>query len=743
MKKLTTLLAAFVLGITSMIAAQTIYCSPTGTRNGDGSLASPYDFVTALSKMQSGDTLYCRGGQYDYAKSITINCPSGTASRRTAIFAYPGEKPVFDFRGVSYGTRGFSLSNNYIHMKGLTIRYSGKNGLLNNGSYCVFELLDVYGHGDSGVQMKNGHSNLILNCDSHDNFDYKLSGITAADFGGNADGFADKQYSGGGNTYRGCRAWNNSDDGWDFYQHKTEGYGPTIIENCVCYNNGPGTYDMRGHARYETDKSWFDQFQGEGIDVADNDGNYPCRVSLEKYTNWGNANGFKLGGGQTNHDVILRNSISVANGLTCTQGVSKGAKGIDQNNNAGVMYIFNNTAYHNARNIGFDQSACGTAYIYNNVSYKSVASDNIVCQTHYEKQNSWDIQGLVLTDETFMSLNEALLLAERNADGSLALGNLLRPMEDSKLIDAGTSDTGLSYYNNAPDLGYYELPSGECHEGTGKVITPEGSDDPDDDPELDPTKFTIGFVSNGTKGTNSQDAPIIEAIKSKYNILYFDAGNASNSYDKCDAIVISSLPSSGAAAMKALKGYDLPILLLKTFTLKSSVWNWGTAVNYSDLSITVTNPSHALFNGIDIDANSQIKLFTQKSGDGAVTGISSWTSCSGFTTLATPVSATTSTTIADIPAGARMNGTTLSKPMVMIGVSEYSTAYLTDDAKRLIVNACEYILGHNLSTGISTVINDSDIPATAYNLAGQKTDKNYKGIIILKGKKFYNYENRH
>ena len=50
--------------------------------------------------------------------------------------------------------------------------------------------------------MKGGGNNVILNVDSHDNFDYE-EGLAPskqqsgpANFGGNADGFADKQFSG-------------------------------------------------------------------------------------------------------------------------------------------------------------------------------------------------------------------------------------------------------------------------------------------------------------------------------------------------------------------------------------------------------------------------------------------------------------------------------------------------------------------------------------------------------------------
>ena len=436
MKRLLNLMALIMLTIAA--TAKTYYAKPNGT--GDG---TSYDkagaFTTLVSQLQPGDILYCLGGQYDYSNPISINV-SGNSDKFVNIWAYEGETPIFDFRNVDYGKRGFVTTGDYIYIKGLTIRYTGKNGLLHMGSYSKFELLDVYGNGDSGVQMKGGHSNLILNCDSHDNFDYKLGGVDAADFGGNADGFADKVYAGGGNTYRGCRSWNNSDDGWDFYQLESDGYGPTVIENCVCYNNGPGKYNMVGHARYEKDKEWFDQFTGEGIDVTSKrEGSPKYRVTLENYINLGNANGFKLGGNFTRHDVKLINSVSVYNGITFNLAPNLGAKGIDQNNNAGTMWIYNNTCYDNRKNYGFDRTSCGTAYLYNNISYKGVDPDVIACQTREEKNNSWQTD-IKVTDDDFQSLDMNLILAPREADGSLPKTPFLRLTKDSRLTGIGIKE---------------------------------------------------------------------------------------------------------------------------------------------------------------------------------------------------------------------------------------------------------------------------------------------------------------
>lgn len=440
----TFLLVFIFFSASSMrLHATNYYCSPTGTGNGT-SYKTPFSFSTGVSKITAGDTLFCLGGQYNLTSTVKIK-KSGTASKYIVIINYPGEKPILDFRKQAYGQRGVQIdaNYNYIHIKGLTIRYTGKNGLHNSGSHCIFEQLDVYGNGDSGIQMKAGGDNLILNCDSHDNFDYKLEN----DFGGNADGFADKQYTGGSNTYRGCRAWNNSDDGWDYYQRVSQTGTLNTMEDCICYHNGPAEYDMRNHARYNTDKSWFDQFAGEGKDVTFRSG-VTKRVTLEHYYNNGNANGFKLGGKETIHHVKLTNCLAVGNL----------GKGFDQNSNFGDMTIYNGSAYANMRDYGFYNTGGGKLLIRNCVSFNSQTANTFNCKTNDVANNSWDMAGVTCKADDFMSLDTTLICAPRQADGNLPVNAFMRLTEKSNLIDKGV-DVGLPFIGKAPDLGCYEYNS--------------------------------------------------------------------------------------------------------------------------------------------------------------------------------------------------------------------------------------------------------------------------------------------
>lgn len=744
MKNSRTILVVLALctmhfAVSLQALSATYYCSPNG--NGDGtSYASPSSLANGISRLTSpGDTLYLLGGQYDLGNTSIAN-KNGTAQKRIVIAGYPGEQAILDFRTTPYGTRGLQVKSTctYLHIKNLTLRYSGKNNLYNEGSYCLFENLDIYGSADTGCQMKNGGNNVIKNVDSHDNFDYQNGTLTNADFGGNADGFADKQHSGAANHYIGCRAWNNSDDGWDFYQRVTA--SETIIEDCICYINGQAEYDMRNHPRYQTDKAWFDRVNGYTIT---NRYGQQQVVSMEHYPNHGNGNGFKMGGGYTNHLVLIHHCLSVGNM----------AKGFDQNNNDGTMRIYNNTGVLNkVNNFGFT-TAYGTLYIQNNVSYQG--SDATKSKTtKVNSYNTWN-GGVSVSAADFISVDTTLLLAARNSDGSLNINGLFCLADGSDLIDAGT-DVGISFMGTAPDLGWHETdgvirPSVLITSGPEEqwvmagdsiqpiVFTWSGTDNKPNNTKLN---GITSKVSNGNKtitftgaiatpGTyqisvtttadslnvtatatihvrpdnlhrvafvttpdSPEDQPILSWLNTSdsISIAQVNANETTTDYSGYEAIVIGPKPSSSAAGFTALKGYNKPILVLKPFLFKSNVWNWGTPLNTQDIAITVSDTTHTVFQNLDWENGNRLTLFSACKTN-AVTAMSDWTNTSGFSHLASPESQSQYTTIADFPPGTNCNGTVLPQRLLMIGLSEYSTANLTDNGLRLIENAICYLLG--------------------------------------------------
>lgn len=427
------------------------YASPTGTSTSGLTPELPGSLTSMISKLSPGDVLYLLDGQYDLKSTVSIN-KSGTAEKYIMIAPYEGAKPILDFRNQANKQNGVKVGGSYLYIKGITIRFAGYKGIwLESCQHNILENLDVYGCCNAGIQLRSGGYNLVINCDSHDNFDYQ-------DDGGNADGFADKQGDAcPGNIYIGCRAWGNSDDGWDSFQRVTDGT-PTVYVNCITYNNGPATFDLSKHPRATgVDKS-LECFSGK---------------SLANFVNGGNPNGFKVGGKGTLHNVELYRCLAVGHR----------SKGFDQNNNAGKMKLVNCSAYGNKYNYGFGNSYAYTLYLYNNISLaptggssQSYHVSTSSAGTVYQGNNSWT-SGFAVNNSYFESVDTKELLGEvdefgnqllkaRNEDGSLPYTSFMRLSDEAvNAIDKGRNYTAfegekiakyISYNGPAPDLGCYE-----------------------------------------------------------------------------------------------------------------------------------------------------------------------------------------------------------------------------------------------------------------------------------------------
>jgi len=126
--------------------------------------------------------------------------------------------------------------NNHLNHESWGISISGSNN--------TFEQINSHHHMGPGLFIQNGGGNLVLNSDSHDNYDPDSSGGA----GENADGFgAHISASNPGNVFRGCRAWWNADDGFDLIR----AYSSVTIEDSWAWRNGyiPGTTTGSGNGR--------------------------------------------------------------------------------------------------------------------------------------------------------------------------------------------------------------------------------------------------------------------------------------------------------------------------------------------------------------------------------------------------------------------------------------------------------------------------------------------------------------
>ena len=389
------------------LLAKTYFVASNGNDANSGTKEFPFASLTKAAAVSiAGDTILIRGGLYQMSSTISLgsSSKSGTATNYYNVFAYPGEKPVFDF-SKQVSSDGIKVNGNYWYLKGIESRYSTHNGIAVNGSYNIIENCVVHDNKNSGMQFGNGASyNKIINCDSYYNFDPPS--------GGNADGFAPKLDVGTGNYFYGCRAWQNSDDGWDGYLRPADNV-TTIIENCWSFMNG---------------------YLKDGNQIAT-----------------GNGNGFKMGGGDSSNKDSLRHNVTIKNSLCFDNRV----KGYDQNNDRGSMILLNCTGFRNGSynfSIPGNYRVTSIATVKNCISFLSQGVNfiNKVIQSN----NSWSATYNV-TEADFLSIDTTGVRGPRKADGSLPELKFLRLASTSGLIDIGT-DVGLPFSGKAPDLGAYE-----------------------------------------------------------------------------------------------------------------------------------------------------------------------------------------------------------------------------------------------------------------------------------------------
>src|SRR6185295_2175603 len=319
------------------LGANTYYVAPTTTGSPNGSFASPFTSITtAINTAAPGDTIYLRGGTYNLNTTISIgSSKNGTAANPYSLLNFPGEAPVLDFRGEAYsatnsGQKGISLNGSYWRIKGLTVQYAADNGIAIAGSNNIVERVIARQNQDSGFLISGSNqtsNNLLLNCDSYGNFDYGAVGE-------NADGFAVKfRGLGPGNVISGARAYDNGDDGFDFWQAE---HGVTVT-NSWAFHNGVATA-FNNPAGFAGD--------GNGIKLGHDSGTH----ALSNMLVWSNpANGVDINGNAT---ALEGDPPTIAHGVT----------------------IYNVTSAMNGKNFQFDENPTTasppTAHILrNNVSY--------------------------------------------------------------------------------------------------------------------------------------------------------------------------------------------------------------------------------------------------------------------------------------------------------------------------------------------------------------------------------------
>lgn len=413
-----------------------------------------------FNSAQPGDTVYFRGGTWlprtdDYG-NVTIYHPAsgygyhGTQSKPVCFFAYPpdveqGNMPVLDCRYTHPTTNNhvglYISTTGYVEFKGLKItnvrswpQESGEMwcaGIMaNRFNHLTLEQMTTSFIGGAGFFLMKHDTLYMINCDSHNNCD----SLDVEKPGNDADGFTFGDDSPVSDASKfayiaGCRAWNNSDDGFNIVTRKQ-----LVMRDCWSWNNG----------------------------------------YLE-----GDANGFKMSLShlKTTWKRLVYNCIAAYNDE---------AGFIDLNLDEEIgpfMEYLNNTSYVCGKGFGsgpghvFDCSRHPASVIYrNNISYAPSGpypASFKACDFEYptyvtQDHNTWIQTGEYFHTEAnpiysvsandFVSMDTAQLRWPRKTDGSLPDIDFFKLSTNSDLINSGT-DVGLAFFGPAPDLGAFQIGS--------------------------------------------------------------------------------------------------------------------------------------------------------------------------------------------------------------------------------------------------------------------------------------------
>lgn len=287
---------------------ETIYVSPNGNNSADGTRENPLSLTEALKYAQPGQTIVMLDGTYYIEKDLVIpRSTNGTADKPITLTAENVGSVIVDGSKQETSSSLLTIVGSYWKVYGIEFQNGLGKGVSVCGNYNTVEMCKIHNVANSGLQISRyaGEANdadmwpsynLIKYCEAYDCCDAGRS---------DADGFAAKLTSGVGNKFYGCISHHNIDDGWDLYAKSTTGsIGAVTIENCVAYSNGFLTTDD------------------------------PSTMAKEDF---GEGNGFKLGGENMPGAHLLKNCISYNNA----------GKGITSNSGPDCQVI-NCTAYNNS-----------------------------------------------------------------------------------------------------------------------------------------------------------------------------------------------------------------------------------------------------------------------------------------------------------------------------------------------------------------------------------------------------------
>lgn len=412
-------------GIVFSARAANWYLATNGLDSNPGTPAAPFaSLMHAQSVAHRGDIVLINGGTYfptnQFAAESGVYVPVNLITNSGITYeAMPGTRPVFNFSLVNptgLRTAAFWVIANNVTFQGFDVVGVQENittvnnqsvGFANWGcKFCTWNQVNVHDADCVGIYFEElDASNLVYRCDC-----YNLAGINSFSYG-NADGFGCHVSTGGkGNIFRECRAWNNSDDGYDCINC----YENVTFDHCWSYLNG---------------------------------------------NNGGNGNGFKVGGWATTTQNKIADPIPNHMVIGCLAVRNNGNAGFYANHQCTGPGLptgwTNNTAYDNA--VGYSMLQ-RTPPDYSSTAAETVTNDiagtnelmhfNIVYGNSHDVENlnesgdmvssnSWTQSGLAASAADFVSLTMNQMTNARAPDGSLPVITLMHTIPGDKLTGLG------------------------------------------------------------------------------------------------------------------------------------------------------------------------------------------------------------------------------------------------------------------------------------------------------------------
>ena len=322
-----------------------------------------------------------------------------------------GTSPSLNFASYSDNLRadpdesgtGLRVSGSYYNFENLIIENAANCGMRIKGTragHCLVKDCVFRYNNNSGISVTNGGEyNSFVGVDSYRNGDI-VQGL-----GADADGFSIKVNAGDKNDFYNCRAWDNSDDGWDSYDKDVSlGYvGDISYVECLAWNNGKkqlftGEYDYSVGNPLDKNLLYVKAILAEDPDFETKYNNKEVtqwpQISIKYlgktvsyddiYRKWaGNPNGFKFGSIETpvTSYRYIKNCIAFDND----------SKGYDQNNAKATFDIEGGYSFDNGRNyiMGYmtAKSVVGTQIGFNSKNSDSTPEGMTITTPSEDEQN--------------------------------------------------------------------------------------------------------------------------------------------------------------------------------------------------------------------------------------------------------------------------------------------------------------------------------------------------------------------